>query len=43
MRHDIEDILNYYIEDILNYYETDTMTHDFVWRAAIDYFKQNEL
>jgi hypothetical protein len=30
-RHDVEDILNYYEGDIM---------HDFVWRAAIDYFKK---
>ena len=31
----------HYVEDILNYSETDLM-HDFVWKAAIDYFKQNK-
>ncbi len=31
-RHDVEDILNYYSE-------TDSI-HDFVWNAAIGYFKQ---
>lgn len=29
----------HYVEDALNYSETHIM-HDFVWIAAIDYFKQ---
>ncbi len=32
----------HYVEDILNYSEADIIP-DFVWSAAIGYFKQNEL